>query len=281
MEDRETILAEIAKARTLKLHEAYYAVSGIPGDSNCIFFQLPRLILMTAGEKEAVMPLSGGARRLRLSAGDFLYCAPGSWENHDWNGDFDMLCIVPRQDYLRVSLYRHRNSDGQTRPEPLFLHTGLPYGEALRNLVRALNSLPEKNDPEILISLVRALLGMAEQECRRVIDDLGRPEQLFQRVRNWVACSFQEDIDRTLAANVFHISAGYLSQLFKRYHEESFSDYLIQCRMAHARKLLEHTDFSVKQVADSSGFRDYVHFVRQFRRLNGMAPGRYRRKIRP
>jgi len=276
MDDRAIIWDAIARARRLNLHHVYFSVKGIASPPDSIYFPTPRLIVMTEGNKTAMMPLTDGAQNLVLETGDALYCFPDSWEKHDWEGSFEMLCVVPRQDYLRVSLYRKDSASGNTRPEPFFLHTGLPYHECMRNLLRVLSSSVVINDPDLTKNLFHALLAVAEHECKRKIEAAGKPELLFQQISQWVEKSFQEDISRDQIAQLFNISSGYLSQLFKKCTGKSFSTYLSECRMSQARELLVNTEYSVKQIADYSGFHDYVHFVRRFRELNGISPGQYR-----
>jgi AraC-like DNA-binding protein len=277
MEDRETILKKLSTARQLDLRGVYVAVPEKQTPACVDYLSIPRLIVITAGSKKAFLPLSTGRKQVRLETGDLLYCLPNTWENHDWGGHYEMLCVVPRQDYLRVSFYKQDSPTNTSRPEAVFLHTGLPYHEAMRSTVKALNSAVGLGDLDVVKSLGKALLGLAEHECRRRVDVAGgRPVLLFNRIRNWTANSFQEDISRELVAKVFKVSPGYVSQLFKAHSDGSFQDYLTQCRMNHARELLVTTDLTIYQVADQAGFQNCVHFVRHFRELNGLPPGQYR-----
>ncbi|MFA6294564.1 MAG: helix-turn-helix transcriptional regulator, partial [Victivallales bacterium] len=86
----------------------------------------------------------------------------------------------------------------------------------------------------------------------------------------------EEDIDRSSVAGRFNLNPSYLSQLFTRMSGRSFHAYLTERRMEHAKHLLENSDLSVKQISAQCGFRSYVHFVRRFRELVKLSPGRYR-----
>ena len=278
MDNRTIILEQISKARQLTPGKVYFVLPDNPPPPGGEFNPFPRLIILTEGKKEALLPVEAGRYNLHLQTGDMLYCLPGTWEKQDWRGRYGMLCIVPRHDFLRVSFYQHSDRNDGRRPAPLaFMHTGLPYCETMRGTVGALNSASGLSDVSVVHDLAKALLGLAELECRRTITNRGgRPEKLFNRIRNWTANSFQEDINRGLVAKVFNVSAGYVSQLFTDFCGCTFQDYLTQCRMDHARELLKKTDLTVYQVADQCGFRNYVHFVRRFRELNGIPPGKYR-----
>lgn len=277
MENKEIILKKLAEAKNLKSQKLYFTVQENSIPPLASYLSVPRLIVVISGSKQVLLPLKNGRIELSLKAGDMLYCPPYTWEKHNWSGNYEMLCIVARRDYLRVSLYKHESFNNYKQPEAIFHHTGLPYNETLRSTISAMNSAGGIRDMNVVHSLAAALIGLAEYECRRTMQDIsGRPELLFNQIRNWVAHSFQEDISRQLAAKVFNISSSYISQLFKIYCDRTFKDYLIHCRMDYAQELLERTDLLVYQVAAQAGFQNYVHFVRRFRELNGISPGKYR-----
>ncbi len=276
MEDKKFILQKLERARNLTLRQLYFVVPYDSIPQNVEYLPTSRLVVIISGSKQATLPLKNGLNKLQLKAGDMLYCLPCTWEKHDWSGCYEMLCIVPRQDYLRISLYK-QDSNRDIRPNATFYHTGHPYHEILRNMFRTLDSAMEVQDMMLMQNLTHSLIGLAEYECQRNVQgSMSKPELLFNRIRNWINNSFQDDIDRQLAAKVFKISTGYLSQLFKEYNNSTFHEYLTQCRMAYARELLEKTDFPIYQVADHVGFQNYVHFVRRFREINGTSPGKYR-----
>lgn len=82
---------------------------------------------------------------------------------------------------------------------------------------------------------------------------------------------------RTMARRV-NLSASRLSHLFKQELQMSLQQYIKLTRMRHAQFLLESSFLTVKQVMASSGLNDMSHFVRDFKRLYGATPGRYRRR---
>ena len=58
------------------------------------------------------------------------------------------------------------------------------------------------------------------------------------------------------------------------------SRYLASLRVNRARHLLETTDLSISDIAQTCGFYDHSHFVRVFRRERGVTPGEYRQQHR-
>lgn len=72
------------------------------------------------------------------------------------------------------------------------------------------------------------------------------------------------------------VSPGHLNHLFRTTLGVAPMEYLRRHRLDRAKVLLEETDLSVADVADAVGYRDAFHFSRTFRRLEGLAPSRYR-----
>jgi transcriptional regulator GlxA family with amidase domain len=56
--------------------------------------------------------------------------------------------------------------------------------------------------------------------------------------------------------------------------------FLHALRLEKARQLLVETDRSVGEIAVGAGYHDQSHFTRHFRKLTGMAPGKYRAEFR-
>ena len=74
----------------------------------------------------------------------------------------------------------------------------------------------------------------------------------------------------------FYLSKSTLCHRFKASTGFSVMDYVIHCRIRHARALLG-SGCSVQQAGEAAGFGDNAHFIRSFRRITGMTPGQFAR----
>jgi AraC family transcriptional regulator, arabinose operon regulatory protein len=77
-------------------------------------------------------------------------------------------------------------------------------------------------------------------------------------------------------AAMANLSMPHYSALFKRHTGYSPIDYFIRLRMHQACRLLDNTDLSVKEIADSLGYDDPFYFSRIFKALNDISPSEYR-----
>ena len=55
-------------------------------------------------------------------------------------------------------------------------------------------------------------------------------------------------------------------------------DYLYEVRIANSLTLLKETDLKIADIAQMTGFVDSSAFIRIFRRLQGITPGKYKEK---
>ena len=78
--------------------------------------------------------------------------------------------------------------------------------------------------------------------------------------------------------SVFNISRGTLYNLSKENFGCSISEYVTQCRISAAQKLLERTERTVAEIAAQVGYDDENYFIRLFKKHTGITPGAYRRQ---
>ncbi len=88
-----------------------------------------------------------------------------------------------------------------------------------------------------------------------------------------------EEISLNILAEQFHLSAQYISQLFKNEIGVNFLVYLTNIRMEQAKKLLLSTPLSIAEVSERSGYSDYRVFTKVFKKTEGVTPSQYRRNF--
>jgi len=100
--------------------------------------------------------------------------------------------------------------------------------------------------------------------------------------------ALRETLDREFAAphelstlaQEAGVSVAYLCRLFKSYTGKTVVAYLVERRIQAAIWKLREGDEKIISIALACGFNDLAYFNRAFRRIVGMTPSAYRRKIR-
>ncbi len=87
-----------------------------------------------------------------------------------------------------------------------------------------------------------------------------------------------EPITLSYAASRLHFSKAYFSRLFKKETGTSFVQYVIDCRIDVAAKLLKETNEPIETVAEKCGFNDSRYFARVFKARMQLSPREYRKK---
>ena len=86
-----------------------------------------------------------------------------------------------------------------------------------------------------------------------------------------------EDVSLSVLAEEFHLSAQYISQLFKNEIGVNFLAYFTNIRMERAKKLLLSSSASIGEISEQLGFGDYRVFTKVFKKAEGVTPSQYRR----
>lgn len=92
--------------------------------------------------------------------------------------------------------------------------------------------------------------------------------------------NLSEEISLNRLSEKFHLSAQYISQLFKTEVGVNFLTYLTNIRLEHAKKLLLSSALSIAEISQRSGYNDYRVFTKVFKRVEGVTPSQYRRNFK-
>lgn len=78
------------------------------------------------------------------------------------------------------------------------------------------------------------------------------------------------------AIDEFNITGQYLSVLFKKYRKENLQNYIARVRVEYAKELLKNNKYTVFQIANMVGYSNDIGFIRVFKKLEGITPGKFR-----
>jgi YesN/AraC family two-component response regulator len=86
----------------------------------------------------------------------------------------------------------------------------------------------------------------------------------------------EPDISLSALAFRLHVSGSYLSTLFRQQTGQSFKEYLTQCRIDLAVKLLAESRHTVSEIGNMVGYTSEKHFFVVFKKVTGQSPAKYR-----
>lgn len=126
-----------------------------------------------------------------------------------------------------------------------------------------------------------AMLMIMSHFIRQAKPRVWTQDERMKRVLEYVHSHISDNIGVEQLANVACITKPYFIRLFK--HEFGFPpvQYINRKKVERAQLLLFTTNKTVKEVAFILGFSDQNYFIRLFRKLTGITPQEYRRKLRP
>ncbi|MCK6150448.1 helix-turn-helix domain-containing protein [Paenibacillus silvae] len=104
----------------------------------------------------------------------------------------------------------------------------------------------------------------------------------YQNISEKMIAMIQQDYDKDLTleecAERLHYNANYLSSVFRKETGASFSEYLTRYRLNIAKRWLDESEWTVKEIAERLRYTNPQNFIRSFRKWEGMTPGRYRER---
>jgi AraC-like DNA-binding protein len=111
-------------------------------------------------------------------------------------------------------------------------------------------------------------------------NDTSVEKLLLKKFQAMVDDSFYEFHEVSDYASMLHITAGHLSDVVKDQSGKPAIKHIHDRLVMEARRLLFHTNDSLKEIAFNLGFSDASYFNRFFKRETGETPAGYRAKIR-
>ncbi|WP_280269289.1 helix-turn-helix transcriptional regulator [Nocardia wallacei] len=110
-----------------------------------------------------------------------------------------------------------------------------------------------------------------------VVGDLRRSgEPLLAEVFDVIDKRHGQPLSLRQVAEAVGMSPGHLTTVVRRRTGRTVQDWIIERRMAEARRLLSDTELPISEVARRVGISDPGYFTRLFRREHGVPPRRWR-----
>ena len=103
--------------------------------------------------------------------------------------------------------------------------------------------------------------------------------QVVAQVQEYIKNHLSEKLTLADVAAVFNFSPNYLSQLFGKYGDSGFVEYITETRIAAAKEMLEQGDLKVYEIAEKLGYESAFYFSKVFKKVTGLSPREYQQSI--
>jgi two-component system response regulator YesN len=157
------------------------------------------------------------------------------------------------------------------------LESGAPICEINRIAANSSGIIRDELDFERLCFLVSRTM----EEYVRLIGQDRATKNLSDHLAkavDYMMINYANELTLKEVSDTIFISSFYLSHLFRREMNTTFSDYLCKIRIEKAKVFLKsENDPRIQEIAEKSGFNDANYFTRIFKKVVGVAPREYKR----
>ncbi|MBS1204959.1 MAG: hypothetical protein H6R25_1858 [Proteobacteria bacterium] len=160
-------------------------------------------------------------------------------------------------------------------------------------LMDAFHSVPEMDYSRIMASA--ELLQLIVENClkkqinfvvirdQQQLPETGRParnqgphDSKMKKALRYIEAHLSDELRLEDVAAHVYLSPYYFSKLFKKYQGIGFNAWVNQQRMASAREMLCHSDWSIASIARNLGFSQTSYFCKVFRQAYQLTPQAFR-----
>lgn len=218
-----------------------------------------------------------GSGRHRCNGQDYAFAAGDGWMLNP--ADSHELYFETETEIANLSFSDEELPEElRTRLENFTLCCRFETGEAHRinEELRRLASPPDAADPLDHLEWCSALHLLLIRLSRKAGRRNRTPSAALRTATRWIREHFREEITLTQLGEVLSLSPNHVGQLFRRELERSFPDYVMSLRLNCACRLLKQSGFTLKEVADRSGFGSIEYFHKIFKAHLSCTPSEYR-----
>lgn len=99
-----------------------------------------------------------------------------------------------------------------------------------------------------------------------------RSDKLVEQARAYVDGHYMEKLALADIADTLNISAGHLSNTFKKLTGITLSDYIANVKIEHAKELIDTHQYLMYEISDMLGFDNPYYFSKVFKKVTGISP---------
>lgn len=171
-------------------------------------------------------------------------------------------------------------------PEHLPLRVNsLFIGEQLKHISALFNTYGADENAELMRLEARhrlkaLLLSIHTVVSSRTNHSRDTGQLAWSRMTTWIDANLNRPVSTSALADLVRVSPGTLARKFRQHYRVTISHYVLHKRIDKAKSLLATTTLPVHEVGSQVGIVDPQYFNKQFRKVAGTSPSRYREENR-
>ncbi len=118
--------------------------------------------------------------------------------------------------------------------------------------------------------MLRRYISEGQRANGYITDEMERAMHYFNK-------NYSRQISIAQYARDCHMSECWFINSFKAFAKMTPMQYIVSVRMTNAMNFLEHTEYSISEIASMVGYDNALYFSRLFHKRIGMSPSEYRR----
>ncbi|CAM4326917.1 AraC-type DNA-binding protein [Pedobacter westerhofensis] len=101
----------------------------------------------------------------------------------------------------------------------------------------------------------------------------------FKKFKKFIELSYKRETGLSYYAGLLSMSVHHLNEIVKKVTGRTAGEVIRDRALTEAKRLLVHSRFSIGQISEELGFKDFSYFSRQFKSQEGSSPAEYRRQM--
>ncbi|MDR0464096.1 MAG: helix-turn-helix domain-containing protein [Treponema sp.] len=110
---------------------------------------------------------------------------------------------------------------------------------------------------------------------------LNYKQQIVANVQEYIRHNLDKKLSLHDMASIFNFSPNYLSQLFAKYSGEGLVEYITAERIKAAKEMLRKGTGPIYEIAEKLGFENAFYFSKVFKKVEGISPREFLRRLEP
>ena len=133
----------------------------------------------------------------------------------------------------------------------------------------------ETNTERITKITLEMVIKLAE-EARKARSLFSNLSPAISRCVDYIRLHYPEEISLSVLTDIAAMSKANLTRRFLKETGTTIISFIRDPRCYHAKKLLENSELSIKEISSYVGYADYNYFTKVFRSITNLTPSEYR-----